>query len=320
MSAEVLCRASPSLALIKYWGKKSARKNLPATPSLAVTLGGLHTETRVRLAGEDSVRLDGRALDLERFQPLFGALRRAAGREVHFLVETVNDFPSAAGLASSSSGFAALTVACARLLELDLGPERLSALARLGSASAARSLFGGFTLLPAGGSAARPLYGPDHWPQLRVLIALVSRQEKALSSRAAMEATRSTSPYYRAWLRDASGLLTPALRALERRELAPLGAIVRLSYSRMHAALLASSPPVLYWLPGTVAVIRECRELREEGIGAWETLDAGPQVKVLCLEGDVETIRERLARLHPPPQLIVASVGRGPVCELLDEP
>jgi diphosphomevalonate decarboxylase len=83
----------------------------------------------------------------------------------------------------------------------------------------------------------------------------------------------------------------------------------------MHAALLASSPPVLYWLPTTVAVIRECHHLREEGIGAWETLDAGPQVKVLCLEAEVQTIRERLQALDPELKLIVASVGQGPVCE-----
>ena len=145
MTREVLCRTSPSLALVKYWGKKSTQQNLPATPSLAVTLGGVHTETRVRAADTDSIRLNGQPVAVGRFAALFDSLRRAAGREVYFQVESSNDFPSAAGLASSSSGFAALTVACARILELDLSPAQLSAFARSGSASAARSLFGGVT-------------------------------------------------------------------------------------------------------------------------------------------------------------------------------
>ena len=315
MREEVICRASPSLALVKYWGKQSTRKNLPATPSLAVTLGGVYSRTRVRSSTSDSILLNGQPAGLDRFSPLFDRLRRAAGSDVHFQVETENNFPSSAGLASSSSGFAALTVACARILELDLSAAQLSALARTGSASAARSLFGGFTLLPAGGHQAEQLHGSEHWPELRILIVLVSRQAKAVSSRDAMEATRETSPYYRAWLRNARELLDPALRALEKRDLEALGTAARLSYSRMHAALLASSPPLLYWLPATVAVIRECATLRARGIGAWETLDAGPQVKVLCLASDVEAIGERLGALDPQLRLIAAPVGEGPVCE-----
>ena len=316
MIREVFCRTSPSLALVKYWGKKNTGQNLPATPSLAVTLGGVHTETRVRIAGSDSLRLNGEPAALDRFSDLFDALRRAAGRKVYFRVESSNDFPSSAGLASSSSGFAALTVACARILELDLSPAQLSAFARSGSASAARSLFGGFTLLPAGGFAAQQLYGSDYWPELRILIALVSRDAKPISSRDAMEATRLSSPYYRAWMRNAAELLDPALKALETRDLSALGPVVRLSYSRMHAALLASNPPVLYWLPASVAVIRECRHLREQGIGAWETMDAGPQVKVLCLDSDVGTISERLRALDRELKIIVASVGEGPLCRV----
>jgi len=235
---------------------------------------------------------------------------------VYFQVESSNDFPSSAGLASSSSGFAALTVACARILELELTPAQLSAFARRCSASAARSLFGGFTLLPAGGFAAQQLYGPEYWPELRIVIVLVSRKAKPVSSRAAMEATRISSPYYRAWLRNAGQLLDPALRALERRDIEALGPVARLSYSRMHAALLAASPPLLYWLPATIAAIRECQSLRDEGIGAWETLDAGPQVKVLCLDSQLHIICERLQALDPELKLIVASVGEGPFCEV----
>jgi diphosphomevalonate decarboxylase len=322
MSTRVLCRASPSLALIKYWGKRPGRGNLPATPSLAVTLGGISTETRVSLAPPgaraDSVVLDGVPQPTERFLPFFEGLRRRLKDDcLRFEVESRNDFPSAAGLASSSSGFAALAVACARAAGAELSLEELSELARRGSASAARSLFGGFTLLPAGGRSARQLFPPEHWPELRILVVVVSEQAKPVSSRQAMQVTRSSSPYYHVWLRTAAGLLRPAMEALKRRDLQALGEAALASYSRMHAAMIAADPPVLYWLPGTVEVIHECRRLRGQGIGAWETLDAGPQVKILCLAPEAQTVLARLRDLPglgPDPRLLVAQPGEGPLC------
>jgi diphosphomevalonate decarboxylase len=286
----VLCRAHPSLALIKYWGKSDRRRNLPATPSLAVTLAGVHTETRVRPAEADCVVLDGVEQPPERYAAFFAALRRRLRTPLRFRADSTNSFPTAAGLASSSSGFAALAAACARAAGRELAAGELSALARIGSASAARSLFGGFTLLPAGAHAARQLFGEQHWPELRVLVALTSGEAKPLSSRQAMEATRLGSPFYRAWLACAGSLLAEAVAALRRRDLQRLGEAARLSYSRMHAALLACDPPVLYWLPDTLALVRQCAQLRRGGLGAWETIDAGPQVKVLCLEGEAAQI------------------------------
>jgi diphosphomevalonate decarboxylase len=294
MSGVVLCRAHPSLALIKYWGKSDSRRNLPATPSLAVTLAGVHTETRVRPAAADRVVVDGVEQSAGRYAAFFAGLRRRLHSDQRFLAESTNSFPTAAGLASSSSGFAALTAACARAAGRELPARELSALARLGSASAARSLFGGFTLLPARGLYARQLFPEEHWPELRVLVAVVSEGAKPLASRAAMEATRRGSPFYRAWLRSAGGLLAEAIEALGRRDLERLGELARLSYSRMHAALLAADPPLLYWLPATVALVRECAALRRAGLGAWETIDAGPQVKVLCLAADSLKIAARL--------------------------
>jgi diphosphomevalonate decarboxylase len=314
-SSTAVCTASPSLALVKYWGKAAGgSENRPATASLAVTLGGLVTRTRATLAERDSVSVDGRLQDLGRFAPFFTRLRRRLGVELHFRAESANEFPSAAGLASSSSGFAALAVACSRAAGAQLSAPELSELARSGSASAARSLFGGFTLLPAGAGRAMPLFGPEHWPELRVVVSIVTEEPKAFSSRQAMELTRRSSPYYRSWLRDSERLLPRALAALEGRDLEQLGEAMRLSYTRMHAALLASEPPVLYWLPATVALMRECALLRLEGTAAWETLDAGPQVKVLCLASDAEAIAARLRGLLPGLKTLIAWPGQGPAC------
>jgi diphosphomevalonate decarboxylase len=311
VSAFAVCRAGPSLALIKYWGKSIKGDNLPATPSLAVTLGGVHTETRAQEAEDDLVEVDGAPQNPSRYAGFFAALRETLGVAARFHASSVNTFPTSAGLASSSSGFAALAGACARAAGCDPSPSDLSAIARAGSASAARAVFGGFVLLPAGGRRARPLHDSDHWPDLRIVVAVTNKGEKPVSSRAGMEETRAGSPYYFSWIKESAELLPEAMRALETRDLELLGETARRSYSLMHGAILGSRPPLLYWLPGTVAVIHACGDLRAEGIGAWETIDAGPQVKILCLAKDEEAIRVRLASLGYGIETILCRPGPG---------
>ncbi|HUX42658.1 MAG TPA: diphosphomevalonate decarboxylase [Rectinemataceae bacterium] len=324
-SLRVACRASPSLALVKYWGKAVGGLNLPATSSLAVTLGGLETNSLVAASkdGADRVLVDGGPTEAARFEPFFTELRRRLGSELRFEVESRNSFPGGAGFASSSSGFAALALGCARLVaELEGRPNpdlpTLSELARCGSASAARAVYGGFTILGAGALRAEPFLPPSHWPELRIVAAVVARGQKAHSSRSAMAATRETSPYYDKWLADAPGLFARAKAALADRDLEQLGETMRLSYSRMHASALAADPPILYWLPASLALIGACAELRAKGVGAWETMDAGPQVKVLCLESELRSVRAALEAAVPGIELIVAIPGPAPEVSVLE--
>jgi diphosphomevalonate decarboxylase len=311
MSGEAICRAGPSLALLKYWGKEVKGENLPATPSLAVTLGGVYSETRARLADNDQVTVGGVCQDAARFAPFFDALRESLGVSSGFHAESENTFPTSAGMASSSSGFAALAGACARAAGADPSAADLSAIARVGSASAARAVFGGFALLPSGARRARPVFGPEHWPELRIVVAITRHGPKPISSRKAMEETRAGSPYYFSWIKESAALLPEALRALEKRDLELLGEAARRSYSLMHAAILAARPPILFWLPATVAVIHACAEMRAEGIGAWETIDAGPQVKVLCLAPDATRVTQRLLAVSPGIETLVCRPGPG---------
>ena len=311
MSAWCTCRASPSLALLKYWGKLDGGDNLPATPSLSVTLGGLVTETTARAAEEDSVSINGVQQGPERFTAFFDHLRSSLGVSLRFEARSVNSFPTAAGLASSSSGFAALAGACARAAGREPAPEVLSDIARVGSVSAARAVFGGFVLLLAGARAARQLYGADHWPALRIVVAVTEADRKPRSSREGMQETRARSPYYEEWLSVSPTILPGALQALERRDLAKLGEAVRWSSSLMHAAILATRPPLLYWLPATVAVMRACEDLRRGGIGAWETIDAGPQVKILCLEPNADRVAAEVRASAPGVQTVICAVGQG---------
>ena len=320
MSAWRTCRASPSLALLKYWGKLDGGDNLPATPSLSVTLGGLWTETAARPAETDSVSIAGVLQGPGRFASFLDHLRSVLGVSLRFEARSVNSFPTAAGLASSSSGFAALAGACARAAGRDPAPEVLSDIARMGSVSAARAVFGGFVLLPAGARAARQLHDADHWPGLRIVVAVTEPGRKPQSSREGMQETRARSPYYGQWLSVAPTLLPGALQALEMRDIEKLGEAVRWSSGLMHAAILATRPPLLYWLPATVAVMRTCEELRKKGIGAWETVDAGPQVKILCLEADAERVAAAARESAPGVQTLVCAVGPGLSHGLAEEP
>ncbi len=311
-------RSSPSLALIKYWGKKPGSRNLPATTSIALTLAGLDTRSELRAlapGAPDLVRLGGAEQPPERFAPFFDEARRLFKTDISFSVSSENSFPSSAGLASSSSGFAALALGCAGLAGLPAGPRRdalASEAARLGSASAARALYGGFTLLPSGAKKAEALYGAEYWPELRILVALTSAAPKGDSSRGAMERTRLSSPYYRAWINDSKTLSREALIALAARDQERLGELMRLSYLRMHASAMAADPPALYWLPASMAVIRACAALRARGIGAWETMDAGPQVKILCMASDMDAIRSALLEAWPSLGLLETRAGPAP--------
>ncbi|MGO9409772.1 MAG: diphosphomevalonate decarboxylase [Spirochaetia bacterium] len=320
MSAWAACRASPSLALLKYWGKLDGEDNLPATPSLAVTLGGLYTDTWVRPAPEDSMHLDGAVQEAARYTRFFDRLRTVVGVTHGFEARSRNSFPTAAGLASSSSGFAALAGACVRAAARELAASEISAIAREGSASAARSIFGGFVFFPAGARSAAQLFGDEHWPSLRVIVAVTRRAEKPLSSREAMRRTASTSPFYAEWVEKSQALVADALAALEKRDLEKIGELVRASSSMMHATMLAARPPILYWLPETLAVMHACSELRRGGTGAWETIDAGPQVKILCEAQDGDKVIRAVKESAPEVETLTCFPGQGIKLGAAEEP
>ena len=219
----VRVRAAPSLALVKYWGKADARRNLAATSSLAVTVTGLYTETRLQEAESDHLTVDDAVVPAARHAPFFSAARAALGVTTRYRAAARNNFPGAAGLASSASLFAALAAGCAALAGAPRAPARLSALARVGSASAARAVWGGFSALPAGAETAFCAFPPDHWPELRLLVAVTSRRRKPISSRAAMLRVAETSPYYGAWVAGAEPTFQAALAAVRARDLRQLG-------------------------------------------------------------------------------------------------
>ncbi len=313
MPGEATARAGTNIALVKYWGKRDAGLNLPATGSLSLTLADLGTETRVRFGGTDRVLVDGRPADeafASRVRRFLDLVRKEPAE-----VATSNSVPTAAGLASSASGFAALALAATRAAGLRLEPRALSALARRGSGSAARSIFGGLVEMHAAtdDAYARPLMSPEEcmsWG-LRLVVAMTAQGPKALGSTEAMERTARTSPYFPAWVAAIDGDLAAARAAIERRDLAALGAVAERNAMRMHASALGADPPILYWTGATVEAIRAVQTLRARGTWAFVTIDAGPHVKALCLAPDAPAVEATLAAVQGVTRTMIATPGPG---------
>ncbi|MDX1443859.1 MAG: diphosphomevalonate decarboxylase, partial [Gammaproteobacteria bacterium] len=210
----VTARANANIALVKYWGKRSGDpgRNLPAVGSFSITLDGLSTSTSVTLdptrAADEFLR-DGepRPHEAARVVGFMDRVRQLAGSKTSARIDTANSFPTGAGLASSASGFAALAKAAATAYGLELDDRELSMLARDGSGSAARSIFGGYVRWHRGDAAdgsdsfAEPVFGPGHWP-LRVLVAVTDEAAKATGSTDGMRLTQETSPYFERWVAD----------------------------------------------------------------------------------------------------------------------
>ena len=295
--------AHPNIALVKYWGKRDRELNLPSVGSLSLTLDRFQTTTRVDFGVEvDLAIVNGRTLYGAETHRIFEHLDRVAPRRPKAQVVSENNFPTAAGLASSSSAFAALTVATAAEAGLAMTPQEMSVLARQGSGSACRSLWGGFVEWRRGmaldGSDCHgvPLAPPDHW-DVCMVVAVVDAGKKHISSRDAMLKTQTTSPMYKAWVTSYERDLRQARQAVLDQDLEALGAAMERSTWKMHATSLTADPPIRYIRSASLSVIESVERMRSKGIGAWWTMDAGPNVKVLCERRDAQDVANRLRGL-----------------------
>lgn len=309
--------AHPNVALVKYWGKRARAGNLPATGSLSLVLGGLATETSVRfdpaLAG-DRVLLDGHEEPetTGRVTACLDLLRREAGITAGAIVESRNDFPTGAGLASSASGFAALVTAGAGALGLHLTSRRLAEIARLGSGSAPRSLLGGVVLLTNrdATTVCEQIAAPADWP-LEIVVAVTATGPKATSSRVGMELSERTSPYYDAWVQTHAGDLAAGLAAVRSRDFTALAEIAEHNCLKMHAVMLTTRPALIYWTPATLACLHRIQALRRDGVPAFFTIDAGPQVKAVCLPGRADEVAAELAAVPGVLRIMRSPLGEG---------
>jgi len=319
-------RAGANFALIKYWGKRDASLNLPDVGSISLTLERLVTETTVTFdpaLQADELVLDGRpdAARTPRISAFLDRLRERAGVRAFARVESGNNFPTAAGLASSASGFAALTVAANAALGAGWDARTLSELARIGSGSAARSIFGGIVEMHRGergdgtDSIAEPLAEAGHWP-LEVAVAISTRAEKAVGSTEGMQRTADTSPFYRAWVENQPADLAEARQAIDHKDFERLAEVSEGSALAMHGLAMSARPGLLYFNATTMECLHRIRALRADGVPVFFTVDAGPQVKAVCESVALPTVRDALAEV--PGVIDVIESGLGPGAEVLD--
>lgn len=314
-------RAHPNIALVKYWGKRDEALMLPAAGSLSLTLDAFATTTTVELRPghtEDDLTLNGAQQSgnaLTRVQRFLDLVRHLAGRDERARVISVNEAPTGAGLASSASGFAALAVAAAAAYDLDLDRPALSRLARRGSGSAARSLIDGVAVWHRGDSDETSFAEPISAPEMAMTIVTVDSAQKAISSRVAMRRTALTSPFYPAWVESTEVTLKAMLEACRDNDFSRVGRITEMHALRMHALIQSADPPIRYLSPRSVAIFDAVAELRERGVEAYATADAGPNVAVISRPSDAESVASTLSR-HGDARI----VGAGPGARLIDTP
>ena len=315
--------AHPNIAFIKYWGNRSHALRLPANGSISMNLDGLETRTTVQfdpLLPVDVVKINGRLAGTAarlRVVRMLDELRALASFRHFARVESLNDFPTGTGIASSASAFAALALAASRSAGLDLEQASLSRLARHGSGSACRSIPAGFVEWFAGtedaDSYAVSIAPPSHW-ELVDCIALISAEHKTTGSTEG-HALAATSPLQFARLADAPRRLEICRRAILERDFALFAGIVEEDSNLMHAVMMTSHPPLFYWHPATLAVMQAVRAARAAGLPACSTVDAGPNVHVICpaaasqeavaLVENIPGVRQvRLAKVGGPARLV----------------
>ena len=295
--------AHPNIAFIKYWGIRDEERKLPSNDSISMNIGCLSTRTTVAYDPQltsDTLTLNGERVEgepLSRVSQFLDRIRKMAGANLYAHIDSENNFPIGAGIASSASAFAALALAGTAGLGLNLSEEALSRLARFGSGSACRSVPGGFvewrTNEDTGESYAFSIASKNHWA-LVDLVAILSDQHKQVGSEAGMLGA-DTSPLQAARIQDAPRRLELCRSAILNRDFDALAQVTEQDSNLMHAIMMTSHPPLFYWHPQSLAIMLSVRDWRAEGIPVTYTLDAGPNVHVICLQ---EAMPEVLSRLR----------------------
>lgn len=313
-------RAHTNIALIKYWGKANQELIIPTNNSLSLTLDKFYTDTTVEfdanlnadlLVLNEQVIAGNMATKTSTFLDL---IRQQAGIDTPAKITSTNHVPTAAGLASSASAFAALAAAGSKAAGLDLSRTDLSRLARRGSGSATRSIFGGFAEWLAGDSDATSYAQPFQESvtmDIQMLTVVVDASEKKIGSRAGMQHALSTSPFFKTWVAESANDLVTMKNAIVQNDFATVGELAENNALQMHAINLSAKPGFTYFNGATIQLLNIVQELRQQGVLAYATMDAGPNVKIISQSTDTETISAAIKAVFPTVTLEVAKPGPG---------
>ncbi len=309
--------ANPNIAFIKYWGNRDQALRLPSNGSISMNLAGLETRTTVEFSpafDKDALTINHQPVagpGLRRVVQFLDRVRALAGKVWFAQVNSENNFPTGAGIASSAAAFASLSLAASRAIGLDLDEPALSRLARTGSGSACRSVPGGFVEWKMGNSDAdsyaSSIAAPQHWA-LVDHVAIVRAVHKPVGSTEG-HALADTSPLQSARIADTPRRLDFCRNAIVNRDFASLAMILEEDSNLMHAVMMTSRPALFYWEPASLALMKTIPTWRQDGMNATYTLDAGPNVHILGPADDSPAIQKRLAAFPGVKEVLVAPVG-----------
>lgn len=317
-------RAHTNIALLKYWGKVDTEIITPTTTSISLTLDEFYTDTTVwfdKQLTADQFILDNETITghaMQKVSHFLDIVRQQAGIHTYASVISTNHVPTAAGLASSASAFAALAGAASKAAGLDLTLPELSRLARHGSGSATRSIFGGFAQWIPGNdltSIGSPLVSDVDWP-IQLMTIVINDQPKKVGSRAGMQHAMETSPFYDLWVNTANQQVNAMIKAIKNHDLNTIGQIAESNALQMHATNTTAVPPFNYLTDKSWEIILIAQQLRQQGIPVYATMDAGPNVKLISNPIDTETIKnalltvvseDKIINAHPGPEIKINS-------------
>ena len=316
-------RAHTNIALIKYWGKADEALIIPMNNSLSVTLDRFYTETRVTFDDtltEDQLILNGETVNAKesaKIQRYMDMVRKEAGISEHALIESENFVPTAAGLASSASAYAALAGACNEALQLGLSDKDLSRLARRGSGSASRSIYGGFAEWEKGHddeTSYAHRVESDNWEnELAMIFVVINNKSKKVSSRSGMSLTRDMSRFYQYWLDHVEPDLKETKAAISQKDFKRMGEVIEANGLRMHATNLGAQPPFTYLVQESYDAMRIVQECREAGLPCYFTMDAGPNVKVLIEKKNQQAIVDKFLQAFDQSKIITSDITQSGV-------
>lgn len=316
----IKAKCNTNIALVKYWGKRDENLYLPMTSSISMTLKEFYTITSVDFidSHEDIFILDGiiqnekETKKVSRFIDIF---REKANIYKKVKVDSINHVATAAGLASSASAYGALAGGLNLLFDLNLNMVELSKLARRGSGSATRSLMSGFVkwdkgIMPNGEDSKAIQLDNGYW-DIAMAVVLIDEEKKKISSTEAMKRTIETSPFYEGWVNEQELDILQMERAIKNRDVDKIGKIAERNALKMHATMLGAKPPIIYFQEGTFKVMRIVETLREYGFSLYYTMDAGPNVKIICKKSELDLIEKELEKYFSKDKIITSEIGSG---------
>lgn len=311
--------APSNIAFTKYWGRKDEVLRLPMNGSTSMTLSNLLTTTTVEFSPDylrDEVTINGEGIeagDSDRVILHLDRIRELAGIDLRARVVSNNNFPAGTGLASSASGFAALTLATSKAAGLNLSEKELSILARQGSGSACRSIPSGFVEWLDGDTSntsyAVQIFPPNHWA-IADVVAIVSQGKKEVSSSIGHQAATS-SPFMATRVSRMKDKNEHFKQLIKEKDFEKFGELLEQEALEFHAITLTQTPPLIYWLPTTVLLMKSVHAWRKAGLLVYFTLDTGQDIHLFCEQKNVERVGAKLEKLEEVKNIIINAPGQG---------